>query len=599
MCGIVGYVGPREAMDVLMDSLKRLEYRGYDSAGIAIIREGIEIHKDKGRISNLEANLPSISANIGIGHTRWATHGRPSKTNAHPHTDCNGDLAIVHNGIIENFMSLKNELIESGHEFVSETDTEVIAHLMEEHYNGDLASALVKTADRIRGSYAIVAMHREHPGELVVMRNQSPIVLGVGKGENIIASDVPALLGYTDNVIYLGDGQGALVKDDGIHLFDKEGNSVEAEVTKITWSLEDAEKGGYQHFMLKEIYEQPRAIREAILGKKNDKGDVLVSPLLMENIDSVKIIACGTSYHAGLVGKYVITHLTGIPCTVEIASEYRYASPTNDSPLAIFITQSGETADTLAAAKESVHRGFSTLAITNVVGSSITREVHDVAYSNAGPEIGVAATKSFITQLVIFYLMGIQLGLIRGSITPHRAANLYRSLRKMPRTVEKILRQAHDIEKAAVNLTDASSVFFIGRNINYPIALEGALKLKEISYIHAEGYPAGELKHGPIALLDEKTPVIAIAPQNFIYEKMSSNIGEVLARDAPVMCIVSEEDGEMEKYVDHVLKIPKVDTLLTPIPVTVVLQLLSYYCALERGCSIDKPRNLAKSVTVE
>ena len=599
MCGIVGYVGPRVALPVIMDALKRLEYRGYDSAGVALLDEGIAIHKDKGRIMNLERSLPESSANVGIGHTRWATHGGPSSLNAHPHSDCSGDIAIVHNGIIENFFTLKNELIEKGHKFVSETDTEVIAHLMEDNYQGDLREALLLTIKRLKGAYAIVAVHKDHMDEIVAIRNQSPLVLGIGDGENLVASDVPAILGYTDRVIYLEDGQGAVLSRDRILLFNSDGTEVQADISTITWTLEDAEKGGYPHFMLKEIYEQPKAIREAMLGKMTEDGKVFVSNLLSEDIESIKIVACGTSYHAGLIGKYIITHLTGIPCSVEIASEYRYAAHTRDSPLLIFITQSGETADTLAAAKESVHRGFSTLAIANVVGSSITREVYDVAYTNAGPEIGVAATKSFITQVVVFYLIGIQLGQNIGTITPERANNLYRSLRKMPRIVENILRNVEPIKKVAKEISGASSVFFIGRNINYPVALEGALKLKEISYIHAEGYPAGELKHGPIALLDTDKPVIAIAPDDFVYEKMSSNIGEVLARDAPVICVTSNSDTEMERYVNHVLKIPDVEPLLTPLPITVVLQLLSYYCADERDCSIDKPRNLAKSVTVE
>jgi len=600
MCGIVGYVGSKEAVNVLLPALKRLEYRGYDSAGIAVIRKkDIEVYKDKGRIKDLERNLPEIKGTIGIGHTRWATYGAPSKVNAHPHTDCKGDFTVVHNGIIENFMELKRDLIKRGHEFVSDTDTEVIAHLMEEHYGGELKDALLMTVGKLKGSYAITAMHRDHPREMVVMRNQSPLVLGVGKGENLVASDIPAVLGHTNRVIYLNDGEGALVRDDSIDIFDHNGKESKAEIAKISWTLEDAEKGGYEHFMLKEIYEQPQAIREAILGKMKENGEVFVSPILNEKIESIKIIACGTSYHAGLVGKYIISHLTGIPCSVEIASEYRYLSPTRDNPLEIFITQSGETADTLAAAKESARRGLSTLAITNVLGSSITREVNDVVYTNAGPEISVAATKSFIAQLVVFYLVGIQLGQVNSTITPSQARHLYESLRKMPRAVDKILRDVGNIKKIAEEIACASTVFFIGRNINYPIALEGALKLKEISYIHGQGYPAGELKHGPLALLDKDKPVIAIAPDDFLYEKMSSNIGEVMARDAPVICIVTETDTEMEKYANHVLRVPKVEPLMTPIPITVILQLLSYYCALDRDCSIDKPKNLAKSVTVE
>ncbi len=599
MCGIVGYVGEREAAEVLFDALKRLEYRGYDSAGVALFGERIHIYKDKGRIGEIERSSPPHSARTGIGHTRWATHGAPSRENAHPHTDCKGEIVVVHNGIIENFQALREELTDRGHALSSDTDSEVIAHLLEEYYRGDLKTAMLKTVNRLEGSYAIAAFHQDRRDELVVVRYNSPLVLGIGKGENLVASDVPAILGYTDRVVFMEDGQGAVVRGDGVEVFDPDGENVEPEVTKITWTQEDAEKGGYSHFMLKEIYEQPKAIREAMLGKRQTDGSVFVSSLLDGTFDSIKIIACGTSYHAGLVGRYAISHLAGIPVTVEIASEFRYAAPTGESPLAIFITQSGETADTLAAARESVHRGLATMAITNVVGSSITREVDDVIYTNAGPEIGVAATKSYITQLIIFYLMAIQLGGARKTITPERARALVNSLRKLPRIVENILRDTSEVERVAASISGASSVFFIGRNINYPTALEGALKLKEISYIHAEGFPAGELKHGPIALLDERTPVIALAPYDFLYEKMSSNIGEVLARDAPVICVVTRGDRDMGKYVDDVLTIPDLEPLLSPVPLTVVLQLLSYHCAKERKCSIDKPRNLAKSVTVE
>ena len=599
MCGIVGYAGHREAAEVLFDALKRLEYRGYDSAGVALLGDGIQVIKDKGRIGEVERSAAPEHSNTGIGHTRWATHGRPSKQNAHPHLDCKGNLAVVHNGIIENFIALREELSGRGHTLSSDTDSEVIAHLLEENYGGDLKEAMLRTVKRLEGSYAIVAIHRDRKEEFVVARNNSPLVMGIGEGENLVASDVPAILGYTDRVVFMKNGQCALVRKNEVKMFDDNGMDVEPEITRITWTAEDAEKGGYPHFMLKEIYEQPRAIREAMLGKRGADGDVFVSPLLEENFDSIKIIACGTSYHAGLVGKYAIGHLAGIPVSVEIASEYRYAPPGRESPLTIFITQSGETADTLAAAKESVHRGLSAMAITNVVGSSITREVDDVIFTNAGPEIGVAATKSYITQLVVFYLMAIQLGRARKTITPERARTLAGALRKLPRIVENILRDTTDVERAAARISKAGSAFFIGRNINYPTALEGAIKLKEISYIHAEGFPAGELKHGPIALLDDRTPVIALAPHDFLYEKMCSNIGEVLARDAPVICVVTRGDRDMEKYVDEVLSIPRVDPLLSPIPITVVLQLLAYHCAELRKCSIDKPRNLAKSVTVE
>ncbi len=602
MCGIVGYMGQSEAQEILLKALKRLEYRGYDSAGIALVKDSIRIFKNKGRIKDLEKPLDRAHETAGIGHTRWATHGAPSKLNSHPHTDCQGDIAVVHNGILENFHTLKMEIKEKGHNVISDTDSELVAHLFEDAYAGDLKKAMVKTVSKLRGSFALAVLHKDHPGEIVAYRYQSPLVVGVGQGENMVASDVPAILGHTNKVIYLDEGNGAVLRSDNVDLFDNEGRPIDIDPQEILWTLEDAEKGGYEHFMLKEIFEQPKALRESMLGKISSSGDVFVSPLLKEKyskIKNIKIVACGTSFHAGLVGRYAITHLTGLPCQVEIGSEYRYLDPTSDEQVIIFISQSGETADTLAAAKEAVSRGLITIGVTNVLGSSITRVVDETIYTNAGPEIGVAASKSFITQLLIMYLISIQLGVSRGTLPPERARQLNQQLRKMPRNIEIVLNDTSLIQAVAKELSTASSIFFIGRNINYPTALEGALKLKEISYIHAEGYPAGELKHGPIALLDDKTPVIALAPKDFIYDKMASNIGEVLSRDAPVIGILSEDDTEMEKYVDHVLCIPRVDELLTPIPITVVEQLLSYYCALELGCSIDKPKNLAKSVTVE
>jgi glucosamine--fructose-6-phosphate aminotransferase (isomerizing) len=599
MCGIVGYVGARQAQSVLLESLKRLEYRGYDSAGLAIIPSGqkdLQVFKKKGMIKNLEEVLPQLKGTLGISHTRWATHGPPSDENAHPHSDCDGKLAIAHNGIIENYMELKEKLISEGHKFVSETDTEVLAHLIEKYYQSDLQKAVRQALAEVHGSYALLVMHMDAPGRIVSARNESPLVLGVGIDENFIASDVPALLNYTDKVIYLENGEIADVTQENISITDLDNNAVDRAWHKIEWSLEDAEKGGYEHFMLKEIYEQPRAVREAMLGKLTGFELANVNGL---EFSSIKILGCGTSYHAGLVGKYIFETMMGLPTAIETSSEYRYNSTTFDQPLVILISQSGETADTLAAAREARRRGCKTIGITNVVGSSLTREVDDVMFIRVGPEISVCATKSFTGQLISIYLLASHLSRTRGYLKTDEVRDFHNALRQQSRVVEQVLHNVEPIKKCAETLAKAENVFFIGRNINYPSALEGALKLKEISYIHAEGYQAGELKHGPLALLVPETPIVAIAVKDHTYEKVLSNIGEVTARNAPVIAIGHESDTELEKYVDTVLRIPDTQPIFTPLPVAVVLQLLAYYTARNRGCPIDKPRNLAKSVTVE
>lgn len=595
MCGIVAYIGDSEANEVLIKGMRRLEYRGYDSAGVAIRKDGnISMDKKKGRVDDLD-KVTAMSGGMGIGHTRWATHGKPSDENSHPFFDCTGAIAIVHNGIIDNFVELKDELVGAGHTFTSETDSEILAHMIEDNFHGDLLQAVTSTLDRIRGSYALVVMHRDHD-ELIVARDQSPLVIGVGAGENLAASDVPAILDHTNEVKYMQDGDIARLTPTTVEVWDREGRSVDRETKIISWTVEDAEKAGYEHYMLKEIHEQPKAIHESLLGRLVSFDEVDFGRY---DIDHINIISCGTSYHAGLVGKYIIEEIAAVPCTLDVASEYRYSSPSDAYPFTIFITQSGETADTIAAAKEARRRGCKTLAITNVLDSSITREVDEVIYTQAGPEIGVAATKTFTTQLIVLYLFAIELGLRRGKILKEQADAYRNELRRLPRRVEMLLNDTdhiRDISKKV--LGNAGDIFFVGRNINYPVALEGALKLKEIAYIHAAGYAAGELKHGPFALLTKNTPVIAICVRDHTFEKMLGNIGEIAARESPIIG-VGEENSELEKLCDELAVIPSVDPLFTPVLVNVVLQLFAYYTAHSLERSIDKPRNLAKSVTVE
>ncbi len=586
MCGIVGYIGFRSAREVLLKSLKRLEYRGYDSAGVAIVNGKINIAKKKGYIDSLEFGFDGT---LGIGHTRWATHGVPEDRNAHPFLDCKGDIAIVHNGIIENYMVLKEELVNRGHKFTSDTDSEVIAHLIEEYYQGNFKEAFLKAVRELRGSFAIVAINKNER-KIMAAKKDSPLVIGVGDHENFVASDIPAFLEYTNRVIVMKDGEISELTDDIVHFYDFNGRNIEKNVEIINWSIEDAEKSGYPHFMLKEIFEQPRALDSTLhsLLSRND---------MDFDFERVTIVACGTSYHAGLVGKYLIEELLQIPVDVYYASEYRYRPDVVEDSLAIFITQSGETADTIAAARKAKVSGNETLAITNVVGSSITSYVDRVLYTNAGPEIGVAATKTFTAQLLALEYFAIRAGESMGKLSVSQVRNFINSLRKIPLYVENTLNLNDIIEKEAKKIYKNKDMFFIGRSMNYPIALEGALKMKEISYIHAEGYPAGELKHGPLALIEEGIPVIALVPEDITYDKMLSNIKEVSARNAYVIGVSSNMD--VGKYVDTLIKVPETEPYLSPFVNVVVLQLLAYHAARLLGRDIDKPRNLAKSVTVE
>ncbi len=591
MCGIAGYIGFRRADEVVISALKRLEYRGYDSWGVAV-RHGNEIRliKKVGAIGD-EKKYYVADGNVGVGHTRWATHGKPSEINAHPHTDCTGKIAVVHNGIISNFQSLKEELESRGHNFRSETDTEVIAHLIEEFYEGDLRNAVEKAISRLKGSYALVVMYAKKD-ELVAVRYKSPLVLGVGDDEWIIASDVPAILDYTSRVIYLEDGDLVVLRKGNFEIING-GTKVDRKIEVIPWSIEDAEKGGYDHFMLKEIHEIPRVIEDTLFEYLSE--DIEIDVSFAAGISEIVFIACGTSYHASLIGKYLIEKLTAIPVRVEFASEFIYHQPPMHRTLAIAITQSGETADTLEAMRIAKKHGAKTLAIVNVLGSTATRIADHVLYTRAGPEISVAATKSFIAQLIVLYLVALKLS----GMAKSEMENLIDELRIMSEYVRGILEQEEKIKAIAEKLADYENMMYIGRGIGVPIAMEGALKMKEISYIHAEAYPAGELKHGPFALLGEKTPVIVSLIPDETYEIMLGNIKEVKARESLVVAVAEHGDSEIEKYVDFVVRVPKTDALFTAITHSVALQLLAYYTAKARGCEIDKPRNLAKSVTVE
>ena len=609
MCGIVGYVGDKQAVGFLLEGLSKLEYRGYDSAGIAVYDgQKIRVEKSVGRLASLQ---DKISGNMpvgttGIGHTRWATHGRPSDINAHPHTDCSGDFVVVHNGIIENYLTLKEELIERGHAFKSETDTEVVAHLLEEVYNGDFVSSVREVLQRIEGSYSLVFMSRRDPGTLICTKQDNPLVIGIGNGENFIASDIPAIINRTRRTFILNDGELAVVKKDSIKIMNRRGEPVTKKVFEVNWNAEAAEKGGYEHFMLKEINEQPKAVRDTLSQRISKDGQTITLDELKWNADYLKsfnkiyIVACGTAYHSGLVGKFYIEKLARIPVTVDVASEFRYRDPiVDENTLLIVVSQSGETSDTLAALKESKRRGAKTLALTNVVGSSIAREADQVLYTWAGPEIAVASTKAYTTQLILFFVLALYMAQILGTKKPAFIADLIAQLKNVPAQISETLSDVEPIKTFAKRYGFNEDVFYIGRQLDYDVALEGALKLKEISYIHAEAYAAGELKHGTLALIVEGVPVIALATQKSVYEKTLSNIKEVKARDAVVIGIASAGDEELSKYVDHVIHVPVTDELLEPLLAVVPLQLLAYYAAITRGCDVDKPRNLAKSVTVE
>ena len=612
MCGIVGFIGKNKrdkAANVLLDGLAKLEYRGYDSAGIAVLGDGkIRVEKSVGRLSALRDKLKGKMPEglLGIGHTRWATHGRPSDKNSHPHTDCSGDFVIVHNGIIENYLTLKEELIEAGHEFKSETDTEVVAHLLEEVYNGDFVASVRTVLSRVEGSYALVFMSAKHPDMLICAKQDNPLIIGLGEGENFIASDVPAIIAHTRKNYVLADGELAVVTADSVEVTNRKGEKVDKKVFEVTWNAEAAEKGGYEHFMLKEINEQPKAVRDTMSQRITADGKAIQMEELkwdkeyLEKFNRVYIVACGTAYHAGLVGKYYIEKLARIPVMTDVASEFRYRDPIiDDKTLFITVSQSGETLDTLAAMKEAKRLGATTLAVTNVVGSSIAREADKVLYTWAGPEIAVASTKAYTTQIVLFFMLALYMAEMKGTVSKERAAELVGLLQKVPAQISETLSDVDPLKTFAKAYGFNEDVFYIGRGLDYSVSLEGALKLKEISYIHAEAYAAGELKHGTLALITEGIPVIALATQKSVYEKTLSNIKEVKARDAVVIGIASEGDEELEKYVDHVMKVPATDELLSPILSVVPLQLLAYYAAITRGTDVDKPRNLAKSVTVE
>jgi len=594
MCGIIGYIGDKQAQPILLSSLGRLEYRGYDSCGIAVAGGSIKVYKEVVRVETLAKTAPQLGGTAGIGHTRWATCGEPSQVNAHPHCDCAGNIAVVHNGVINNFQSLRQQLISEGHTFVSETDTEVIPHLIEKYYDGSLEKAVEAALCVVEGSYAIVVLMAGEP-KLVVARKDSPLIIGIGDRENFIASDVPAILDYTDRVIYLEDGDIGVITRDNIKVR-QEGTEVDREEHKILWGVGEAQKGGYDHFMLKEIHEQPKVIRDTLVEYTQAAEPVVdLERMRDEGIESMLILACGTSYHAALVGKYIVEELVGIPVRVEIASEFSYYGQTLARSLAIVITQSGETADTLKAMKRLKEVGCRVVAITNVVGSSASRIADQAIYTRAGPEISVAATKSFTAQLMVLYWLAMGYS----KADARRLASMLLGLRQLPSKVQRVLDNGDIILQCARYLSKYENVFFIGRGINFPVALEGALKLKEISYIHAEGYAAGELKHGPFALLGENTPVIAIVAQDNTYEAMLTNIKEVKARKSPLIALAEEGDEAIGELADSVITVPRVDAIFSPVVNTVALQLLAYYTAKQRGCPIDFPRNLAKSVTVE
>ena len=609
MCGIVGYVGSGEATPFLIEGLTKLEYRGYDSAGIAVFNgTDVVIEKSVGRLSSLEQKIESNMpvGQLGIGHTRWATHGRPSDRNSHPHSDCTGNFVVVHNGIIENYLQLKEDLIAKGHEFLSETDTEVVAHLVEELYDGDLQSTVKKVLKKIEGSYSLVFMSKHEPDKLICTKQDNPLVIGLGEGENFIASDIPAIINRTRRTYIISDGETAVVTKDSVWVTNREGVPITKKVFEVNWDAGAAEKGGYEHFMCKEIYEQPKAIRETMSARlAKDDSAVIMDELnwskeYLSSISKIFIVACGTAYHAGFVGKYYIEKLARIPVEVDIASEFRYRSPILDeSTLTSVISQSGETSDTLAALKEAKRLGSKTMAITNVVGSSIAREADQVVYTWAGPEIAVASTKAYTTQLITVFMLATYMAGLKETISADYAKSLISSLRKVPAQISEILEDVEPIKTFAQQYGFNEDVFFIGRSLDYAVALEGSLKLKEISYIHAEAYAAGELKHGTLALIVDGVPVIALATQKSVYEKTLSNIKEVKARDAVVIGIALNDDEQIDKYVDHVIKVPTTDELLAPLLAVIPLQLLAYYAAITRGCDVDKPRNLAKSVTVE
>jgi len=617
MCGIVGYVGSRDAVPLIVDGLRRLEYRGYDSAGVAVLSDDkcLDVRRASGKLRNLEEAIRArpLSGLYGIGHTRWATHGRPTEENAHPHRDCKGEIVVVHNGIVENYLVLRQQLTAEGHVFKTETDTEIVAHLIEKYFAGNLEDAVCKALKQISGVFALSVIASTDPAKIVAARSGPPVVIGLGQNEFFVASDVPAILSHTRDMYFLNDGDVAILTPEGVRLTDFNGRTVRRQVSHVLWDPIMAEKGGYKHFMLKEIFEQPRAIKDTLLGRVGlESGrlfldEVDISEAEFRDFKQVKIVACGTSWHAGLAGKYFIERLARLPVEVDYGSEFRYRDPIiQPATLTIVISQSGETADTIAAQREAKLKGSKTLAICNVVGSMITREAAGTLLTHAGPEIGVASTKAFTSQLTALLLLAMYLGQVRRTLSPQASSTLVQELSQIPGKLEHVLAESANYDELARHLFRAQDFLYLGRGIHFPIALEGALKLKEISYIHAEGYPAGEMKHGPNALIDENLPVVVLAtrdPQSeesqVHYEKTLSNIQEVKARSGVVVAIACQGDEEVAKMADHLITIPVTRELLLPLLEMIPLQLLAYHIAVRRGCDVDQPRNLAKSVTVE
>ncbi len=614
MCGIIGYIGDKQVLPILIEGLRRLEYRGYDSAGVAVVRDGaIELRRSAGKLARLEEVLAvnPLEGDYGIGHTRWATHGRPTEENAHPHRDCTGRIVVVHNGIIENYLDLKRQLQKEGHTFVTETDTEIVAHLVERETRADgLENAVRRALLYMRGLFALVLISADDPNKIVTVRNGPPIVVGLGEKEFFVASDIPAILAHTRDVVFMGDEEMAVITPSGVEFTDYSGRAVSKKSTRVIWDPVMAEKAGYKHFMLKEIFEQPMAIKETVLGRASvESGKVFLQEIqipdqVLRDVERVVILACGTSWHSALVGKFLIESLARVPVEVDYGSEYRYRDPiVSRNTLAVVITQSGETADTLAALREAKRKGARSISICNVVGSMATRETEGTVYTHAGPEIGVASTKAFSTQLVALHLLALYLGQVRGTVSPDEARPHLEALTQLPMLLEQVLKCEPIVEEIAKRYYQRKDFLFLGRGINYPIALEGALKLKEISYIHAEGYPAGEMKHGPIALIDEEMPIVAIAPDDGVFEKMVGNIQEAKARGGSVIALTTEGHENIRQLMDpaqdFLITVPKAHPLLTPVLMVLPLQLLSYHIAVRRGCDVDQPRNLAKSVTVE
>jgi glucosamine--fructose-6-phosphate aminotransferase (isomerizing) len=607
MCGIVGYVGPDQALPVVLEGLRRLEYRGYDSAGVALIDGGLSVVKRAGKLSELDAALETVGAlpgSVGMGHTRWATHGAPTDRNAHPHTDCRGEIAVIHNGIIENFTGLRAGLEKRGHVLDSDTDTEVVAHLIEEK-EGRLADRVRATTRELVGAYSLVVLAIDEPDLIVGVRVSSPLIVGLGDGENMLASDIPAVLQKTRTVLPIDENQVVEVRADDVRVTDLEGRDVDVEPFEVEWDVARAQKGGFADFMLKEIHEQPSALRDTLVGRVSDYGLLVLDELhldtdVLRDVNKVFVVACGTAFHSGLVAKYAIEHWTRVPVEIDIASEFRYRDPVlGPDTLTLAVSQSGETIDTLEAARHASRQGSKVIAVTNTIGSSLAREADAVMYTHAGPEICVAATKTFATQMAALHLVALYLAQIRGAMFPVEIGDIVGRMRELPGQVRRTLALSDQILGIADEIHEARDVLFIGRHTGYPAALEGALKLKELSYLHAEGYPAGELKHGPIALVEEGVPVVAVATECHVYPKVLSNIQEVRARGARVIAIASEGDEEISGHADHVLFVPRVPELFAPVVVTPPLQLLAYHVAKLRGCDVDQPRNLAKSVTVE